>query len=644
VCTVSNTWDSWHLAALRKGDKTSAGQTDLFALLRLGKRSEGPPPVSPGSVRSELARLLSSKRFLAAERHRRFLHFVVEETLEGRGAGIKESVLALEVFDRLSSFDPRTDSVVRSEARNLRARLSEYYQGEGSKDPLIIELPRGSYVPLFRAVRSEPVHASRFPGPVTLAIALVVALCVLGWWSLGVRTAQSTKSIAVLPFLNLSSEPEAEYLTDGFVEELTTALAQVNGLQVAARSSAFQFRKESPDIRTVGRRLGVNMVLEGSVRRAGQTVRISAQLIKVSDGFHVWSHMYEGSPKDLPAIQNDLVAQIARALRVSGVENTREARTPGNLDAYALYLKGLYFRDRLTPEDLRNSIGYLQHSIQMDPDYAPAHAALADAYATVAYWEVVPEHAAVAKARAAAMKALELDGKLAEAHAVLAWIQFFYDWDWAVSEQGLRRALQLNPNSSRAHDLYGTLLMTTGRFDQAIAEKRLALALDPLNYRLSASASVVLYCSRRYGDALAQARQALELNPHYFQAHEMLGASLARQGKYAEAEASIRLALAEYPNEPDTMAYLATVEAATGRRDEMLKLVAEMERGKPASYYHLAQLYGLIGDKDRAFLALDKAYAQRTADMPFLDVDPNFDNLRQNPRFEAMRKKMGWKE
>jgi serine/threonine-protein kinase len=573
------------------------------------------------------------------------LRFVVEETLEGRSAGIKESVLALEVFDRLSSFDPRTDSVVRSEARNLRARLSEYYQGEGSKDRLIIELPRGSYAPLFRAVRSEPVHRSRVPGPVTLAIALVVALCALGWWYLGVRTArQSTKSIAVLPFLNLSSETEGEYFADGFVEELTTALAQVNGLQVVARSSAFQFRGQSPDIRTVGRRLGVNMVLEGSVRRAGQTVRISAQLIKVSDGFHVWSHMYEGSPKDLLAIQNDLVAQIARTLRVSGVENTREARAPGNLEAYALYLKGLYFRDRLTPEDLLNSIGYLQHSIQMDPNYAPAHAALADAYATVAYWEVVPEHATVAKARAAAVKALELDGTLAEAHAVLAWIQFFYDWDWAVSEQGLRRALQLNPNSSRAHDLYGTLLMTTGRVDQAIAEKRLALALDPLNYRLSASASVVLYCSRRYGDALVQARQALELNPHYFQAHEMLGASLARKGKYAEAEASIRLALAEYPNEPDTMAYLATVEAATGRRDEMLKLVAEMERAKPASYYHLAQLYGLIGDKDRAFLALDRAYAQRTADMPFLNVDPNFDNLRQDPRFEAIRKKMGWKQ
>jgi serine/threonine-protein kinase len=598
----------------------------------------------PASVRQHLDKVLASQEFAAARRIQQFLAFIVEQALSGAD-GIKETEVAIRVFNRGSSFDPSGDSLVRVTASSLRSRLRDYYASSGRDDAILIEVPKGSYVPLFR--RRQPAEggkAARRPSQPWRLVAAIAAIAIIAaaFWAVLAWRHNTVASIAILPFLNLTGAPEKEYFTEGFVEELTTSLAQVRGLQVAARSSAFQFRGRSPDIRTAGRQLGVNTVLEGSVRSVGTTIRISTQLINVADGFHLWSHTYEGEAKDVFAIQNDLVTQIARALQLPGRRRAQEMHAPPDLEAYDLYLKGLYFRDKVTAEDLRASVRYLEQAVQKDPDYAPAYAALADVYATVAYHEVVPEKEAIARAKAAATKALELDGTLAEAHALFAWIKCFYDWDWAAAEPGLRRALELNPNSARAHDWYSEALLLAGRFDQALAESKRALALDPLNYRVSGNISVILYCAHRYDEAIRQARQTLEINPHYYQAHTLLGACLAKKRMYREAAVAFRAALADYPRDPEATALLASVQAALGKRDEALELMAELDRAEPKPYYYLAFLHAVFGDKDRAFDALDKAYARRDGDMLSLNVDPAFDSLHQDPRFGALWKNIGW--
>jgi TolB-like protein/Tfp pilus assembly protein PilF len=474
-----------------------------------------------------------------------------------------------------------------------------------------------------------------------LALAVGIAVFLIG--RAGISWPASRRSVAVLPFLNLTGDTGKDYFVDGFVDELTTSLAQTKGLHVVARSSAFQFRGKSPDIRVAGRQLGVATILEGSVSSAGGTVRVSAQLINVEDGFHVWSHTYAGAAEDVFTIRDQIARAVSGALDVSSPVRTAAAAYRPDLEAYDLYLKGQYFKERVTLDDLGRSIQFFEQSVHRDPGFAAAYAALADVYATVAYHQVVPEKESIVKAKAAAARALELDPALAEAHAVLAWIQCIYDWDWVAGEPGLRRALELNPNSARTHDWYSTALLLAGRFDQALSESKRALALDPLSYRVSGNISVILYCAHRYDEAIRQARQTLDINPHYYQANTMLGTSLAEKRLFPEAATALRAALADYPGDPDTMAHLAAVDGALGKRDEALKLTEELERKEPRPYYHLAFLYAASGDKDRAFDALDKAYAHRDGDMLSLNVDPAFDRLHADPRFGALWGKIGWK-
>ena len=611
--------------------------------------NSGPPFET---VRDQLQRLLASPAFADAPRLRSLLAFLVEQTLCGHAGEIKESVIAVEVFGRAPDFDPRADSVVRVQVRNLRAKLRAYYDQEGRDDRIRFDLPSGSYVPVFEASLPPAVAAPgvrpawftwRRAGWAAAGLAVAVAIGVVIISRTGLPWPATRRSVAVLPFLNLTGDTGKDYFVDGFVDELTTSLAQAKGLQVVARSSAFQFRGKSPDVRVAGRQLGVGAILEGSVSSAGGTVRVSAQLINAEDGFHVWSHTYSGAAEDVFTIRDQIARAVSGALDVSSPARTTAAAYRPDLEAYDLYLKGQYFKERVTLDDLGRSIQFFEQSVHRDPGFAAAYAALADVYATVAYHQVVPEKESIAKAKAAAARALELDPALAEAHAVLAWIQCFYDWDWVRGEPGLRRALELNPNSARTHDWYSEALLLAGRFDQAVAESKRALALDPLSYRVSGNIAVILYCAHRYDDAIRQARQTLEINPHYYQANTMLGTSLAEKKMYPEAAAALRAALADYPRDPDTMAHLAAVEASIGKRDEALKLMEELDHSEPKPYYHLAFLYAVLGDKDRAFDALDNAYAHRDGDMLSLNVDPAFDGLHADPRFAALWRKIGWR-
>jgi TolB-like protein/Tfp pilus assembly protein PilF len=599
--------------------------------------------VDDPTARRILAKILSSPEFANASRLQQLLAYVVEQKLGG-SESIKETELAIEVFHRQSSFDRTGDSVVRVAASNLRSRLRDYYLQSGAEDPVTIEMPKGSYVPVFHLRAAPPGPARRWRITAAWKFAALAAILVAGaaaWWFAFGRSGESWSSIGVLPFLNLSGSADTEYVAEGFVDEVTTDLAQVDGLRVVARSSAFQFRGKSFDVRAAGRQLGVETLLEGSLRATGTKIRVNAQLVKVADGFHIWSRAWEGDAADLVKIEGELAQSVAHALRRPGIVKTRPVR---DQDAYDVYLKGQFFAERATPDDLRKSIGYLKGSVARDPTYAPAWAALAGSYSSLAYHEVSPDPAEVASAKDAAAKALALDGTLPEAHALLAFIYFFYDWNWAASESGLRRALQLDPNSARTHDWYAQLLMSEARFGEAVAEDRKAVALDPLSYRMSGNLAVVLYCAHRYGAAIEQARVALEINPHFAPAHTIAGASFQELRQYREAARELRASLADSPGDPDTIAHMAAVEFALGNREAVPKAMAALENRpppEPPAYDQMAFLYLVLGRRTEALTCLEKSYDERSSDMVVLTVDPVFDSLRQEPRFLALQKKMG---
>ncbi len=614
-----------------------------MAWIRLTSRSASPAgsQPSPEAVRLHLQRILASPEFLSAARLQQFLVFVVEQKLAG-AASVKETEVAMQVFHRPSTFDPSGDSVVRVAASNLRSRLRDYYLATGATDSLRIEIEKGKYLPVFRTDPHPPASPLlRQPAVLAAVCLILVAVAAASWWRFASAGNHRPASIAVLPFLNLSNNPETGYLADGFVEELTTSLAQVEGLKVVARSSAFQFKGKSPEIRAAGRQLGVGTILEGSLRTVGRRVRVSAQLIDVADGFHLWSHTWEADTGNLIGVQDDLARQVTAQL---GLPDRPRTTLPQNPEAYGDYLKGQYVKDRITPAELERSAALLQQSIRKEPGYAPAHAALGEVYASQAYYQLTPDWALITKARQEAQLALKLDNQLAHAHAVLAWIQFFADWDWPGSERGLRQAIALNPNLARAHDWYAQYLTSAGRFEEALAEARRALNLDPLNYRVSTNLSVVMYCARRYDEAIWQARQAMELNPHFHLAHTVAGASLQEKREYRQALMELESALRESPSDADTVAHLAAVRQAIGDQAGARRLLDSLLHWPPPAptpWYELAYAQAALGDRAKAFDALDRAWSSRSSDMPFLRADPAFDALRNDPRFRRLEYRMG---
>jgi len=605
-------------------------------------RTPSPEPASPEAVRLHLQKILVSPEMATATRLQQFLTFVVEQKLGGAEI-IKETELAIGVFNRRSSFDPGGDSVVRVAAGNLRHRLRDYYQRSGSQDALIIDIPKGSYVPVFLTRQASAGPRRRW----LVAAAIAGALCLAAgggyWWAFSASQPPQMTSIAVLPFLNLSGTAENGDLSDALAEEVATALAQADGLKVVSRSSAFQFRDKGFDVREAGRKLGVETVLEGSVRTTGKRVRVNAQLVKVSDGFHIWSRVWDEDTSNLYALQGELSQSVASVLRY---RLRGHAGAPKSPDAYLLYLKGQSCQSRATAQDLTMSAVLLRAAIAADSTWAPAHAALADSYASLAYYQASPDPEMIARAKQSAETALRLDGNLAEAHAVLAWVKFFYDWDWAGSEKGLKRALEFNPNSARALDWLAQRLMSESRFEEALESAGRALALDPLSYRASANVAVVLYCSERFEEAVVQARLALRMNPNSALAHTIAGVSLQELHRYAEAESELRATLQVLPNDPDTQAHLGAVLLAQGRRDEALRILAKLEApptGAPFSAYAVACLRLALGQKEQALAALGSSASQRSSDITVLNVDPALAGLRGDRRFQAMVRRLGWK-
>jgi serine/threonine protein kinase/tetratricopeptide (TPR) repeat protein len=455
------------------------------------------------------------------------------------------------------------------------------------------------------------------------------------------------KSIAVLPFEDLSQAKNNEYLCDGISETLINALTNIEGLWVPARTSAFFFKGKTQDIREIGQKLGVDNVLEGSVQVAGDNLRVTARISSVQDGRQVWSEIYNRKMADMFSIQDDIAKAIVTALKIKLlgekggplVKNYTE-----NLEAYSLYLQGRNLWNKRGEADLIKSIEYFEKAIEIDPNYALAYAGLGDAYSILGdngFW--LPEKA-FPEAKAAALKALEIDDKLAEAHTSLAAIMRDYDWDFVSAEKEFKLAIELNPGYATAHQWYAELLSHLGRLEEAIREIKVARNLDPLSPRISASVGFFLYFARRYGEALEELNKALEVDPNHSVTHELLGWVYEVTGKYKDALKCYRRAIELGGISKDPEADMASCYALMGKREEARKILdnlTEYAKGNFVSSVDIAFVFAALGENDQAFARLEKAFRER--DPYLLDVRTyhRFVPLRSDPRYADLLRRIG---
>jgi TolB-like protein/Tfp pilus assembly protein PilF len=625
--------------------------------------------LSAEEVKVELGRILSSRTFQTAERQREFLRYAVEQKLDGHAERIKEYSIATAVFHRADSFDPRLDPIVRIEARKLRIRLAKYYATEGEHDPIRVEFPKGGYAPVFRhglvAAKTAPASnagsgpdADR-PSPSWKSVAVVVGvlLIVAGaiyWLGMDRRTTTVSghvTSIAVLPFLNLGESREDDYFSDGLTEELIELLGRVPGLHVVARTSSFQFRGKTLDVREIGQKLNARTILEGSVRKYGGRLRINAQLADTSNGYRLWSRSYDRELKDALAIQREISQDIVSALE-GQLDGARNAPHPpaASLDgkvaikpeAHEAYLKGLYFWSKSTAESNQTAQNYLEQAIALEPGYAPAYTALARCYITLPYSTSISNRAMISKIEAAAQQALRLDASLAEAHVDLA-VAAAYDYAWPAAEREFRKALELDPNNAVTRRLYNeNYLVKVGRLEDSLSQTREALKLEPVSVYLTQTVGRSLYYLRRYDEAIDQFRKAEALDANFGMTSRGLGLVYLQQKKYAEGLRELETARRLLSSDPWIAGLLGYAYGVSGEpakaRAILDEFLQQSQRGRfPAVV--IAQVYIGLGEKDRAFEWLKKAVEEGDAHV-LLRAEPLYDLLRPDPRFAELLEQM----
>jgi adenylate cyclase len=457
---------------------------------------------------------------------------------------------------------------------------------------------------------------------------------------------RTISSIAVLPLDNFSGDPNQEYFADGMTDELTTDLASISALRVISRSSVMQYEgKHRPRTPEIAKALNVDAVVEGSVVRIGDRVRITAQLIDAPADKHLWARSYERNSRDVLALQDELASAIARQINIQLTpdEQARFADAhPVNPEAHEAYLKGRYYMTSLTREGINKAIAQFELAIKADPNFALPYTGLADAYGDGADW-YFPANEVMPKAKAAAEKALQLDDSLAEAHVALAGTILEFDFNWREAESEYRRAIALNPNYAFAHDQYGLMLLDVGRFDQALAENMRAAELDPLSAVITSNAAAPLFFQAKYEAAREQVRKALELDPNSYYAHLFLGWIDIEAGKFNESLSELQKASA-MDSPPAVAGWLGYAYAAAGERAKAEAMIAElnqMSSHRFVSPFCTAIIYLGLGDKRRALEGLEKAYEARSQFLVLLKVERMFDPLRSDPRFIELLKKVG---
>lgn len=600
-------------------------------------------PAADGA-RRQLERLVASAGFSRNERMARFLQFVVEQHLAGKDCELKESVIAIEVFGRRPDHDPKQDSIVRTEAARLRARLCEFYLDEGKNDALIIELPKGGYVPLIRHAATEPSMCTIPPlrdvrrprAGIWLWVAIsgiALAAGAAGWWWSRYRGTEIP--IAVLPFVSLSQDPANGYFADGLTDEIIRNLSIINGLAVRSHTSSFAFKGTSPNIREAGRQLGADYILEGSVLREGQQLRINARLIRVRDDFAIWSEKFNRELTGVFAIQDEISRSIVNSLRLNLGRGRR--RYEVSREAYDLYLRARSLQVQRGIDGFDQSIDLLEAAVAKDPSFAPAYAALAIAYTFRSNQLRFNVDDQIRRMRAAADEAIRLDPLLAEGHAALA-MAHARQGEWRHAEKSFHRAIELNPGDSQPYrHLAYFVLFPLGRIPEALAQLGRSEKLDPLGGQTHWQTAMVLMSVGRHIEAEAHC----EMLPAEFTLRNvcLLWAKL-RQGRVTEV---VSIADREFNRGEDSPSNLSAVlgcaYARVGRREDAEKLAADTVDPRAQAYTFVC-----LGDQERAVRALDQAAAAGPVWFGRTLQALEFAALRGDPRLRALRNRVGLPE
>ncbi|WP_263373591.1 TPR end-of-group domain-containing protein [Granulicella aggregans] len=641
-------------------------------------------PDNIGLIRAHLQEVISSSTFAGGKRAQDFLRLVVEHSLAGRIDNLRERMIGAEMFGRPIDYDTANDAVVRVKATEVRRKLAQYYLQSKEPRTIRIELPSGTYVPTFYwesrkepqkldevpvpqpsppaaellaiseespgeqapahiHINARPTHRSRhlLAGLLTgLALTLIAVYVVIHMRSSGFLSKGEIHSIAVLPLQNLSGDAHQDYFSDGMTEELIADLGQISALSVISRTSAMSYKNTKKTLPEIAHELGVDAVVEGSVLREGNRVRITAQLIDAKTDRHIWARNYVRDLTSVLALQGEMAQAIADeiSINVTPQEQARLARArriePAAQDDYLLAV------ERLNSGDPKDAIGYLQRAIGEDPNYAQAHAALANSYGWMGEAGWMPYAEAFSHQKAEALKAIELDDALPAGHVELANAAMNLDWDWNTQEKELKRALELNPNSAPVLWAYSNHQERLGRLEDAIAESKLALQLDPVSSRAFIDSAFSYYFARQYDEALAQMHRASTLPQSPLEAPFPLGDIYAEKGMYNEAI----LQFQKLGPAPHALGHMGNVYARMGRSAEALEIISKLQdsvRQTGVGRYEIALVYAGLGKKDEAFSALESSLATRDKGLTYLKIDPCLDPLRSDPRFQSFLHRVG---
>jgi len=583
----------------------------------MGSRSSVPatPVLQDQAVLEHLERILASPTFQQGDRLKRFLKFIVVEAVAGRRHELKEYVIGVEVFGKEETFDPRTDPIVRVQARRLRAKLVRYYRDEGRADETVIELPKGGYAPVFKH-RDTPVVIQR-----TVAAAL-----------------GSRNTVAVLPFADHSGERDLDYFCRGMREEIVHHLARFPSLRILA----------SDEPRTTGNKTDAAMIINGSVRRSGERLRITAQLVDGATGCYIWSESVDATLIDLFPAQERVAAAIAARIEPElgdGRPGSPSRKPNENLAAHNLYLQGRYHLNQRTEEGLRKALDFFEKSLVEDAEYAAAHAGLSDACGLLAHYGVFGPAEVWTKAAASATAAVLLDANSAEAHTSLAHVKATQDWDWLGAEREFQRAISLDPRCATSHHWYAmSCLSPLGRLDEALDEMIVAQALDPVSSIVARDLAVIHFYRRDFETALEQCDHTVELNPHFAPAYWILGVIQEQRQDFDESAAAFQRAVHLSPQTPRMHGALGRTFALSGRRKRALDVLRKLEayaKERYVSPLEFAWIQFALGEIDLGFYWMQKALEDRSFDLISIKVDPRFDTLKHDPRFEVVVRRIG---
>jgi serine/threonine-protein kinase len=580
-----------------------------------------PAKASEKATRQQLDRILASKTFSQVDRLKRFVSFIVLEAMSGRGTELKEYVIGVEVFGKEPSFDPRTDPIVRVQARRLRSRLVRYYREEGQGDDLIIDLPKGGYTPVFRRRESAaPVRPSL------------------------TTTLAGRNTVAVLTYADHTPGAALAHFCGGLRDEIVHQLLALKSLRVRASDSD----EGAGDERAALARSDAALVIRGSVRATGDRLRVTTQVVDGASGCYLWSEAVDVSARDPLAAQERIARTVAEKLGPASADGGLAAGaryTSDNLAARNLYLQGRYHLNQRTAEGLQKAVEFFEKALGEDAQFSLAHSGLADAYGLLTHYGVLGPADVWAKAAASAASAVTLDGHSAEAHTSVAHVRATQDWDWQGAEGEFLRAIQLNPRYPTAHHWYAmSCLVPMGRLDEALEQMLLAQSLDPVSSIIARDVAVIYSYRRDFEAALEQCDQTIELNPHFAPAYLTLGLIQEQRKDFDESAAAFRRAVDLAPQAPRMQGALARTLALSGKTEtarHMLQRLAERAAERYVSPFEFVTITFALGDVDDGYRWLTKACDDRCFELLAMAYDPRFDALRKDPRFAAIARRVG---